>query len=283
MDIIESNAKLIETLNNPNRILCSRLGVVESQIVDRYLEPSGQVPLKLRKLAWINAGIFPPSKSTFKIFTSLYIEALVASELIAAWPSGLQPSHDRVLNSICPDTPRIGMDVLDIFNCAETIDIESIWISHLKGKKVLVIHPFAQSFRNQFDQLKKLHRLPILPEFDAVFSAPPMTQGFSIKKSTYAEQLSNYLSQLEEITHEASFDFALLAAGAYGLPIANHLKGLGLSSIYVGGTLQLYFGVEGARWAKRENLQKFRTQNWLRHPMETPPPGSQFIEGKTYW
>jgi hypothetical protein len=283
VDIIESNAKLIENLNNPDRFLCSRLGVVESQIVDRFIEPSGQVPLKLRKLAWINAGIFPPSKSTFKIFTSLYIEALVASDLIAAWPSGLQPSHDRVLNSICTATPRIGMDVLDIFNCAETIAIESIWISHLEGKKVLVIHPFAQSFRNQFDQLKKLHRLPILPEFNAVFSAPPMTQGFSVKKSTYAEQLSNYLSQLEQITHEESFDIALIAAGAYGLPIANHLKGLGLSSIYVGGTLQLYFGVEGARWANRENLQKFRTQNWLQHPMETPPRGSQFIEGKTYW
>ena len=44
------------------------------------------------------------------------------------------------------------------------------------------------------------------------------------------------------------FDVALLGCGGYGLPLCNYIRHtLGKSAIYVGGGLQLLFGVMGSR------------------------------------
>ena len=51
------------------------------------------------------------------------------------------------------------------------------------------------------------------------------------------------------------FDAALLGCGAYGLPLAAHVVSRGASAVYVGGGLQLLFGIQGRRWALRNLCQ----------------------------
>ena len=92
-----------------------------------------------------------------------------------------------------------------------------------------------------------------------------------------------YLDRLRDLIQNKKYDYALVAAGAYGLPIGKFLKENRLSTIYLGGALQLLFGVFGARWKNRSVIDLFRTSYWLEHPLEAPPRGASFIEGKTYW
>ncbi len=69
---------------------------------------------------------------------------------------------------------------------------------------------------------------------------------------------------------ELNFDVALVSCGGYGLPICNYIKEqMNKSSIYVGGGLQLLFGVIGNRWLSDDN--------WRRRIMESP---SEFIRPK---
>ena len=82
------------------------------------------------------------------------------------------------------------------------------------------------------------------------------------------------------------FDIALLGCGGYGLPLCNFIKEkLNKSAIYVGGGLQLLFGVMGSRWdndfwnelIKKHNIKFIRPSgNEICNNLQT-------IENGCYW
>ena len=283
MGLIDSNEKLLEFLSPSQTLLCSRLGVVESRILECFSFEDEKLSLGLRKQAWLNAGVFPPTKGQLTNFANLYREAILDSDLLAIWPRDVQKSHDILISRYASATPKIDMAALDVLSCAGLLAPSSIWISKLSGARVLVVHPFAESFKHQYANVKYLHKISILPEFDATFSSPPMTQGLNFFSGTYSSNLEIYLNHLRDLIRNRKYDYALVAAGAYGLPIGKFLKDNGISTIYMGGALQLLFGVFGARWKNRSDIDLFRTSYWLDHPLESPPRGASFIEGKTYW
>ena len=60
---------------------------------------------------------------------------------------------------------------------------------------------------------------------------------------------------------------------------------MGKSSIYVGGVLQMYFGVYGNRWLKERSdvLRLFMNKHWTRPKEEEQPDGFKKVEGSCYW
>ena len=55
------------------------------------------------------------------------------------------------------------------------------------------------------------------------------------------------------------FDIALVSCGGYGLPICHYINNqLNKGSIYVGGILQIYFGIIGRRWLREEKYHIIR-------------------------
>jgi len=79
----------------------------------------------------------------------------------------------------------------------------------------------------------------------------------------------------------------LASCGGYGMPICDFLvQELGVSAIYVGGALQLFFGVMGSRWTTNETIQKYVKacpSAWIRPSEEERPPNLQRVEGGCYW
>ena len=87
----------------------------------------------------------------------------------------------------------------------------------------------------------------------------------------------------EKINNE-SFDIALLGCGAYGLPLVNHIKtNLNKTTIYIGGGLQIMFGIMGKRWDEMEEISSLYNENWVRPSEEEIPPNSQVVENGCYW
>lgn len=283
VNFIESNSYLRELCGSSQVFMSSRLGVVESNVITTLEDRSTGLSLQLRKQAWVNAGIFPPTRGVLEKFSARYMHALSSSDLIAVWPNGIQKNHDHIVDTLASNVSRIPLGVLDIFRCATQVPLNEIWIQAIANKRVLVIHPFAKSFQVQFERLHSLHALPILPIFTPYFIAPPMTQGLNFSKRSYVEELDIFESKVRNLVSSEEFDLALIAAGAYGLPLTATLKAAGVSSIYVGGALQLYFGVLGNRWTNSENIRPFVTKHWLTSPIEKPPLGSGLIEKGTYW
>jgi hypothetical protein len=83
------------------------------------------------------------------------------------------------------------------------------------------------------------------------------------------------------------FDIALLGCGGYGLPLCDYIKRkLNKSAIYVGGGIQLMFGVMGRRW---ENLEFWRgiikenKTRFVRPSKDEALPNSTRVEMSCYW
>ena len=85
---------------------------------------------------------------------------------------------------------------------------------------------------------------------------------------------------------EETNNIALLGCGGYGLPLCNFIKmELGKSAIYIGGGLQLLFGVKGKRWENHPVIGKIIKDNG----QFISPSGDEIlhnnnrVEGGCYW
>jgi hypothetical protein len=117
-----------------------RLGGNECNIAACSFQKTNILKYSLRKriAAWTVAGIFPPTRNTLDNFSKTYIEALKNSDCLAEWPSGVQPNVDFISNLLDSQIPRINFSVLDIFYCAEYVNIDQLWIQKLKDKKIFI-------------------------------------------------------------------------------------------------------------------------------------------------
>ena len=81
------------------------------------------------------------------------------------------------------------------------------------------------------------------------------------------------------------FDVALVSCGGYANPICSFIYENGKSAIYVGGVLQMYFGILGARWLQErpDIIKLFSNKYWSRPKSTERPINSQNVEGGCYW
>ena len=80
------------------------------------------------------------------------------------------------------------------------------------------------------------------------------------------------------------FDVAILGCGAYGVPLASYIKNtLSKSAIYVGGGLQILFGIKGKRWDNHEIIQTMYNEHWARPSVQETPTDSSSVENGCYW
>jgi hypothetical protein len=83
------------------------------------------------------------------------------------------------------------------------------------------------------------------------------------------------------------FDVALLGCGGYGIPLCSFINGsLKKSAVYVGGGLQLLFGVGGKRWLNQPLIKRESERTgslWTRPSEAETIVGNTMIEGGCYW
>lgn len=161
---------------------------------------------------------------------------------------------------------------------------EPIWISLLKGKKVLVIHPFAKTIEKQYKRKAKIFADPnMLPEFELYTLKAVQTIG-DCKDERFASW-KDALNYMTEQVRVLDFDVALIGCGAYGLPLAARIKAMGKIGIHCGGELQTYFGIRGKRWDEcfPDEMSRVCNEYWVRPDEQEMVEGAEKIEGGCYW
>jgi hypothetical protein len=119
----------------------------------------------------------------------------------------------------------------------------------LPGKKVLVVSPFAKSIQSNFHNRNLLFKGYDYPDFSVQFCNTPVTYGGLPAHFYPHENWHQTLSALEQEISRCDFDVALLACGSYALPLGVYIRDvLKRKSVYVGGVLQMYFGILGRRY-----------------------------------
>ena len=170
------------------------------------------------------------------------------------------------------------------------LDLNVTWLSALAGKTVLIVHPFNASITSQLARGGKAiwgewadRLLPPSIRFKIV--VPPVSFAGGDEFKGWRAALDALLRRVDAA---GPFDVALLACGGLGMPLGAYLRDTGRSSIYIGGALQIWFGIVGNRWRgfqkKNSMLAKLmNNSNWVAPLPSERPPGYKTEESSAYW
>lgn len=228
---------------------------------------------KLIQYMFTNAGFFPATHESVERYCKLMLEDAMELDALESWQQS-----ELLLSEYLKHSIIITAEIAGPFFIKEP------WTRALKGKKVLVVHPFAESIQKQFERREKLFEDPdILPPCELItIKAVQSVQGSNEFKDWF-EALDFMKAKINSV----DFDICIIGCGAYGFPLAAHVKRIGKKAIHLAGMTQLLFGIWGARWNK-ENYSKYNYKAllnpyWIRPNENETPLTAKSVEGGCYW
>jgi hypothetical protein len=229
------------------------------------------------------SGFFPSTEENLMKFGDMMIEDSKQLDILGSWLP-----DEKVLKK----TFNLGYQDVFLRNL-EPFWSKQPWTSYLEGKRVVVVHPFAESIKNQYDNYR-----------DKIFEDPKVLPTFSSFRVVKAVQSlggeSNFetwfeaLDYMKKEVEREDFDVCLIGCGAYGFPLAAYVKSMGKQAIHLGGALQLLFGIKGNRWENPNYGVKewgipygsycsLINEFWVKPSIEDTPKIAKQIEGACYW
>lgn len=269
------NEKVAGLISSGTPFMMGRFGAVElfAMRADEFHLKS-KAEKSCRQL-YTNAGFFPCDISLLPRFNNIMKDACQQVDILGIWQNTCEDYYIRKhCTSLMATTKLISI---------EPWRNSFPWSSALKGRKVLVVHPFEDSVRKQYAHYDRIFSNSlILPEFELKTLKAVQTAGDAsdARFKSWFEALDWMCGECAKI----DFDIALVGCGAYGFPLAAHIKKMGRQAIHLGGSLQILFGIRGRRWDELEPDIAAMYNDYWHYPLDSEiPPGSGSIEGSTYW
>lgn len=263
-------------LSRPSPVMICRFGSTENEVVAANLKIASGIakgfPQSCLSHMSTYSGIFPATPDIAARFGMRVLEDIQEADCVGVWGNNFE---DYLVNAYAPGAELIPLE--SISPC----EVSPPWSSVLKGKKVVVVHPFAQSIESQFARRRSLFDDPeTLPDFELItLKAVQSIAGEKTPFPSWFEALEHMQTQLDAI----DYDIALIGCGAYGLSLAAHVKRSGKKAVHIGGALQLLFGIMGNRWEGETFPTGPRFENWVRPHADETPKQKHMVEGGCYW
>ncbi|MCR5612539.1 glycosyltransferase family 2 protein [Treponema sp.] len=268
----DGNDKLLELLSQKKPIFITRFGGFELDCLNAYRNKKGYND-ELKHVMRYNTGFFPVNNENLDKFSELYFDAIKSIDCCAVW---FNDGEGEILSENVPAALLVELACLNSFL------YNNPYTKVLEGKKVLVIHPFENSIKKQFENREKLFANPeVLPQFELkIIKAPQTIAGNTDGYESWFEAFEDTKKKIMA----CDFDIALIGCGAYGLPLGSYVKSLGKTAIHIGGALQLLFGIKGHRWESQYDYDKrFYNDYWI-YPLDSDTPkNSNIVEDNCYW
>ena len=267
----KSNEKIKYLIQTNNNFFITRVGLGGETAVSS-LVLNNQIPNQ-QVLSWffVNAGFY--GTNNLLGYAKMYKEACNNSDLHAYWNF---PGFVEMEDFLVPNDK-----ILIEPGALESFRFENPWTSALKGKKILIVTPFKDTVENQLKKRTTIwENSDVLPDAEWIVYKSVQSIGGKGPHNHWYESFQIMCDDISNI----DFDIALLGCGSYGLPLGNFIKkNLGKSAVYIGGGLQLYFGIKGKRWDSSPDVNKFYNENWTRPSQEEMPELGRYVEGGCYW
>lgn len=283
---------VFETLSSEKPCMVARFGANEQRIIANYLSIKGgkrhyfkailgRQPFwwwdkQVRREFTRNAGFFPNETSYIEWYSERMIEDSKLLDVLLTWFGWESLLIGAESDKIC----LVGLQE------AEPWWQSNPWTRYLEGKKVLVVHPFAELIIQQYKNKEKLFsNESILPDFELITLKAIQSIG------GHVEGYDNWfeaLKWMEDEMDKIDYDVALIGCGAYGFCLAAHAKRSGKKAVHLGGVLQLLFGIKGNRWEDKKYHPEFDyaslfNQYWVKPGDTFRPDNAEQIEGACYW
>jgi hypothetical protein len=220
------------------------------------------------------SGFFPANVPDVERFCSLMLGDARLVDLLGSW----LPEENLV-------APQLGANQKIDLELLNPYFSEQPWTQALTGKKVLVIHPFAETIAAQYKKRELIFQNNLLPEFNLItMKAVQSIAGEKTTFETWFDALAHMQRQMDGI----DYDICLIGCGAYGFPLAAHAKRNGKKGFHLGGSLQLLFGIRGKRWENPNynpdyNFAALMNEHWVKPGEEDRPKDASKVEGACYW
>lgn len=284
----EANRVIRENLEQDHPCMICRFGENELRTVVAYLNIKNNINPNLKGLlrresfsleeervrSWMYnvAGFFPANNDTLSKFAELMIDDMKYIDVLGCW----LPREIRIKDFLNKNFKAINIADLDPWK-----HNVNPWTIALKGKKVLVIHPFEKTIISQYCRREKLFKnKDILPEFNLItLKAVQSVAGIKTKFDTWFDALEDMCNKISN----TDFDVAIIGAGAYGFSLAAHIKRIGKKAVHLGGVTQLLFGIKGNRWDNTDFAKKYYNSEWVRPDRDETPKDINKVEGGSYW
>ena len=279
---VKSNEYLINLIVGNKSFLITRLGIGAETFLTYYYKKDNKIVVQYLNALSNNAGIYNVNTSIVK-YCDLYYNAIKNSDALACFTGAIINEQNFFLQQ--EPIKSIHSRSLEPFYIIS--DNEVPWTHYLKGKKVLVINPFIKSFqkqlKNKFQIFKDPNKKIFLDDQEFIFYKSYQTIAGNHIHEDWYETYNIMCNDIKKF----DFDIALLGCGGYGLPLCNFIKmDMNKSAIYIGGGLQLLFGVMGRRWENRDDWKKIIRDNdtkFIRPSGDEIIKNKDVIEGGCYW
>ena len=281
-------------LSNDEPCMIARFGAFELSTIMNYLSmnaPKHSVwrYIKGEEFQWWwnkklmfhmqnNAGFFPATKEKLSLFCEMMLKDARDVDVLGSWlkDENWVLRHNKRVKKVS-------------FLCLEPYWSKLPWSRVLEGKRILVVHPFAEDIISQYNNHRELlfEDKGVLPKFaslrvvKAVQSLGGESNGF--------EDWFEALEWMKKEMDKEPYDIALIGCGAYGFPLAAHTKRTGHKAVHLGGALQLLFGIKGKRWDNIKYNPEYNYKDglfndfWIHPDSKTKPNNFQQVEGECYW
>lgn len=271
-------------------LMCAKFGTTELGVIcayetkhnyalNAYLDDilHGRVPVYnnniLEGLCRLS-GFFPNKLQLGERFYNLVLADMKEIDILASYIYG-EKYINKYLNCV----------KVDLDGYYAPFMWQNPWTKYLKGKKVLVVHPFVDSIRYQYEHNRdKLFDNPdVLPEFKELLTVKAV-QTISDQQDKRFDTWFDALQFMKDEISKLDFDIALIGCGAYGMCLAAHVKRMGKQAVHLAGWTQMLFGVYGERWIKDQpQYSKYINEYWIRPLESEKPKGAEKVENGCYW
>jgi hypothetical protein len=218
------------------------------------------------------SGFFPSNEESIRKFSKMMLEDMQLLDVLGCWRI-----EERFLQKYFPLAKRIKLSTLEPYLQKDP------WSEVLKDKKVLVIHPFNATIENQYfnkrEQLFADKR--VLPEFKS-FETIKAVQTIAGNEADFKDWFEA-LDYMKAEIDKKDFDIAIIGCGAYGFPLAAHVKRLGKKAVHLGGPTQMLFGVKGKRWLENDNFKNIINDYFVFPDNTDKIKNASKVEEGCYW
>ncbi len=270
-------------------LMIARFGATELAFLTTYLATEEKswwlrkrryyVQNKIRTFGWqpgiINdmvnvSGFFPYNPDNARRYTHLVLDDIHELDILGSWLY-----RERLLTPELRHVTKIQLPDLEPYYH------QNPWSDVLAGKKVLVIHPFADTIQKQYALRRYLFAdNRVLPDFDLHTMKAVQSAGQS--ETPFADWFQA-LDYMKAQMDQRDYDIALVGCGAYGFHLAAHAKRRQKIGIHLGGATQMLFGIKGKRWEENPGSRELINDYWVKPADSERPEKFTLIENGCYW
>lgn len=281
---LELQTWIDDKLQHNQPFFIARMSGIESADVGRFLKGNFK-DIRIDEIQE-HSGILFTNAESFLEYVNMTLEAISECDRLAIWDGGCYQQCQEMYDYLQQEFPHIYTIPAHVLEPYYFMQLPEYKFPELfKNKKILIITSHADSVRHQIHQLDKIF-------FPHLLFSP--SQHFQVYKTVQQNGKScdgqdwrvHYQKMCQDL-HQIDFDVAFIGCGGFSNPLGVYiLSKLQKSAIYVGGPIQLYFGILGMRWISNHKISEYykrNSNNWICPMTSDYVSGCEMVDQACYW